>query len=110
MIAENIQFTEPRLCDCGGDITKQWYVYFNCTDLVRKETKQFRYKLGINCIKEIRQRKKVAKEAVDAIKDLLYNDGFNPFEKSYDCYPRRIFEDRKAGLCNNTKIPGNRYA
>lgn len=82
MVAENIQFTEPRLCDCGGDITKQWYVYFNCTDLVRKETKQFRYKLGINRVKEIRKRKKVAKEAVEAIKELLYNDGFNPFEKS----------------------------
>lgn len=82
MVAENIQFTEPRICDCGGDITKQWYVYFTCTDLIRKETKQFRYKLGINRVKEIRKRKKVAKEAVEAIKDLLYNDGFNPFEKS----------------------------
>lgn len=82
MVAENIQFTEPRICDCGGDITKQWYVYFTCTDLIKKETKQFRYKLGINRVKEIRKRKKVAKEAVEAIKDLLYNDGFNPFEKS----------------------------
>lgn len=82
MVAENIQFTEPRICDCGGDMTKQWYVYFTCTDLVRKETKQFRYKLGINRVKEIRKRKKAAKEAVEAIKDLLYNDGFNPFEKS----------------------------
>ena len=82
MVAENIQFTEPRICDCGGDITKQWYVYFTCTDLIRKETKQFRYKLGINRVKEIRKRKKVAKESVEAIKDLLYNDGFNPFEKS----------------------------
>ena len=82
MVAENIQFTDPRICDCGGDITKQWYVYFTCTDLIKKETKQFRYKLGINRVKEIRKRKKVAKEAVEAIKDLLYNDGFNPFEKS----------------------------
>lgn len=82
MVAENIKFSEPRICDCGGDITKQWYVYFTCTDLIRKETKQFRYKLGINRVKDIRKRKKVAKEAVEAIKDLLYNDGFNPFEKS----------------------------
>ena len=82
MVAENIKFSEPRICDCGGDITKQWYVYFTCTDLIRKETKQFRYKLGINRVKDVRKRKKVAKEAVEAIKDLLYNDGFNPFEKS----------------------------
>ena len=82
MVNENINFTEPKICDCGGNLEKQWYIYFSCTDLVRKETKQFRYKLGINRAKTLRQRKQLAKEALEAVRTLLYEQGFNPFDKS----------------------------
>ena len=82
MQTNKITFTEPRICDHGGDLSKNWYVYFSCTDCDRGETKQFRYKLGINRIKDLKKRKKAAKEALNTIKEMLYNDGFNPFNKS----------------------------
>lgn len=81
MQVRDLIFTTPKICDRGGDVTKQWYVYFTCTNQATGEVKQFRYKLGINRHKEKAKKKKAAKEALSAIIDMIEHDGFNPFTK-----------------------------
>lgn len=36
---DNFVFSTPRICDCGGDLSKQWYVYFCGKNLLTGESK-----------------------------------------------------------------------
>lgn len=40
---DNFTFSTPRICNCNGNISKQWYVYFNAINHITGERKQFRY-------------------------------------------------------------------
>ena len=70
-------YSIPRLCSRNGDITKYWYVYFNYTDHLSGEKKQFRYKFGINQLKTKREREREAGSIITAL-HLKLQDGWNP--------------------------------
>lgn len=86
----NFSFTTPRICDCKGDMSKQWYVYFNATNHLTGERKQFRYKLGINRCSKKRERKEAAKAALRSVVTLLEVDGWNPFEQTCESEKGKI--------------------
>lgn len=64
---DNFTFTTPRIWDAGGDMSKQWYVYFRAKNNVSGETKQFRFKLGINRFKKKRERQEAARSALASV-------------------------------------------
>ena len=70
----NFTFSTPRICDCGGDLSKQWYIYFRAKDESTGDIKQFRYKLGINRFKKKRERQEAAKAALATVIIRVYNE------------------------------------
>jgi len=104
-------YSFPKLCDRGGDLSKQWYVYLYYTgsDGVRK---QFRYSEGINSLKTKRERRAEANALVEAITALL-KKGWSPItntmEASENIQPKtisaafdEIFEIKKAYLTSES--------
>lgn len=71
-------YTTPKLYNAKGDISKDWYVYFYYTNTVSGEKKQFRYKTGINRIKNKRKREEFARDIIEVLSDKL-EAGWNPF-------------------------------
>lgn len=87
---DNFTFSTPRICDCKGDMRKQWYVYFNAKNNLTGESKQFRYKLGINRFSKKKERINAANAALRSVVKLLEVDGWNPFEQTCDNKKKRI--------------------
>lgn len=104
-------FSFPKLCDRGGDLSKQWYVYLYYTgsDGVRK---QFRYSEGINSLKTKRERRAEANALVEAITALLkkgWSPVTNTMEATENIQPKtisaafdEIFEIKKAYLTSES--------
>ena len=78
---DNYTFTTPRICNYGGDVSKQWYIYFRGKNTLTGESKQFRFKLGINRYSKKRERQEAAKSALRSIITMLEVEGWNPFER-----------------------------
>lgn len=103
----NLSFSTPKLCDRGGDLSKQWYVYFYYTDSngVRR---QFRYSEGINSLKTKRERRAEANALAEAITVHLqkgWSPVTNTVENVDNAQPKtvsaafdEIFEIKKAYL------------
>lgn len=79
---DNFTFSTPRICDCKGDLSKQWYIHFRGKNEVSGEVRQFRFRLGINRYKKKRERQEAAKAALVSVIDMLEKEGWNPFEKT----------------------------
>lgn len=104
-------YSFPKLCDRGGDLSKQWYVYLYYTgsDGVRK---QFRYSEGINSLKTKRERRAEANALVEAITALLkkgWSPVTNTMEATENIQPKtisaafdEIFEIKKAYLTSES--------
>ena len=86
----NFTFSTPRICDCGGDLSKQWYIYFRAKDESTGDIKQFRYKLGINRFKKKRERQEAAKAALATVISMLEDEGWNPFEQKCETERRNL--------------------
>lgn len=87
---DNFTFTTPRICDYGGDLSKQWYIYFRGKNNLTGENKQFRFKLGINRCNKKRERQEAAKSALRSIITMLEVDGWNPFERKCENEKKKI--------------------
>lgn len=48
------KYTVPKLCTCGGDLSKSWFVYFRYEEGGKR--KLFRYKMGINYLETKKER------------------------------------------------------
>lgn len=102
MRAEN--FTIPKLCTRGGDLAKQWYVYFYYVDLDGKK-RQFRFSDGINQLKTKGERISEGNALIRALLDHL-EGGWNPVsneveereDKTIIEAINEIFEIKKAYL------------
>lgn len=71
---DNFTVSSPKICDCGGDLTKQWYIYFRGKNNLTGESKQFRFKLGINRFskkKEWRLRKRLCAMLLICLKRMV---------------------------------------
>ena len=87
---DNFTFSTPRICNCKGDMSKQWYVYFNATNHIAGERKQFRYKLGINRYSKKKERQGAALAALRSVTQMLEVDGWNPFEQTCDNEKKKL--------------------
>ena len=87
---DNFVFSTPRICDCGGDLSKQWYVYFRGKNLLTGESKLFRFKLGINRYSKKRERQDAARAALRNVVNMLEVEGWNPFERQCDNIKKKI--------------------
>ena len=74
----NFSFTVPKVCTCGGDVKKSWYVFFYATNQ-DGEKKQFWYKMDINRIPKKTERLAAANELAKTLLRSLEVDGWNPF-------------------------------
>lgn len=100
-------YSTPKLCDRGGDLSKQWYVYLYYTSFEGIK-KQFRYSDGLNVLKTKRERKIEASALIEA---LIYQlkSGWSPFTNTMEAVDDKqlktvsaafdeIFEIKKAYL------------
>ncbi len=73
------QYSQPMLCDFGGDLDKRWYVYFSFRNPISaKLVRQPGIYTGLHHHKNLRDRRAAAKILIEAISGILKN-GYNPF-------------------------------
>ncbi|MBY0485950.1 MAG: phage integrase N-terminal SAM-like domain-containing protein [Flavobacteriaceae bacterium] len=74
------QYSEPKIYDAGGDLSKRWYVYYSFrnpkTDKLERQTPIYE---GINTIKTFRERKKAITILCESIKGILESGKYNPY-------------------------------
>lgn len=68
----------PKLYDCNGEITEQWFVYFSVFNPGTGRMKVFRKYKGFAELKTAEERRKFAKKTIAYWKRKLLN-GWNPF-------------------------------
>lgn len=75
-------YSNPKIYDAGGDVSKRWYIYYSFRNPVTKKmVRQTPIYGGINKIKTLSQRKKAAKNLCWAVLRHL-ESGFNPYVTS----------------------------
>jgi integrase len=73
------QYSEPAIYDCGGDISKRWYVYFYFRNPeTAKLERQPSISVGLNKHKNLRDRRAAAKILRESLSEILAN-GYNPY-------------------------------
>jgi len=86
----------PKLNDCGGDIARQWFIYFSVYDPARGKMKPFRKYDGFGKLKTEAERREYAKKALRKWKNKLLS-GWNPiFEQDKIKYASLIKYDYDA--------------
>lgn len=76
-----LNFKPPCIYDAGGDVTKQWFVYYSFRDPSTGKFKRFKVFMDLNSHKHKVERMEKAMAIQQSIKELL-EDGFNPFKIS----------------------------
>ncbi|MFV0329821.1 MAG: tyrosine-type recombinase/integrase, partial [Dysgonomonas sp.] len=96
-----VQFVLPRLNDCGGDMTKKWYVEYSFRNEMNGKLERFRVYEGFMSIDSAKKRKEHAQGIITEIRDRIL-DGWTPF-------------DMESVVCNNhiayniqSRVYGNR--
>lgn len=70
----------PKLKDCGGDLSKKWYVEYSCRDPHTNEMKRFRHYEGFSDLRSVRERYIYAEKIIFQIKTKL-EKGETPFSE-----------------------------
>lgn len=71
-------------------MSKQWYIYFRGKNNITGESKQFRFKLGINKFAKKRERQEAAKSALRSVVNMIEADGWNPFEQTCETEKKKL--------------------
>ena len=75
-------YSDPKIYDAGGSLTKRWYVYYSFRNpITKKLVRQTPIYGGINKLKNLSERKKAAKNLCWAVQRHL-DGGFNPYVAS----------------------------
>ena len=80
------QFTNPKIYDAGGDLSKRWYVYFSYRNPeTGKMVRQKPVYLKVNQkFKTLSERRAAIKKVRDALERQLINGNINPYEQKYN--------------------------
>lgn len=78
-------FILPKLKDCGGDLTKKWYVEYSLRDPQTGEMKRFRHYEGFAELATESARRAHAEKVISTIKNKL-NSGEDPFAENHVTY------------------------
>src|SRR5690606_13658784 len=75
-----INYKEPAIYDAGGDVTKQWFIFYSYVDPSTGKYRRFKVFLNINTYNLKNERTVQAIALRKALSELL-QEGFNPFEE-----------------------------
>ena len=80
-LKEKKKYSEPKIYDADGDLSKRWYVYYSyrnpATDKLERQTPIY---AGVNKFKNLKERKNAIKILAKAVENILEN-GFNPYDE-----------------------------
>lgn len=76
----SLEYTNPKLCDFGGDTSKAWFVWFDITDPDTSATKRKQFRGGINYYSDKERRKKEGKVLLKYWTRKLADGTYNPFK------------------------------
>src|SRR5690606_9827018 len=80
MAKHELFYKPPKIHDAGGDLRKQWFVYYSHKNPQTGKFTRFKVFRDINQSKLKQERLERAKAIAKAIEELL-KEGFNPFSE-----------------------------
>lgn len=86
-IETQVKYSQPKLCNRGGDVSKPWYVYFDYTHEGVK--KQIRVKRGLNYVHKKRLRE-LEGSALVKVLTIELEEGWNPITDMVESAPENI--------------------
>lgn len=81
MIEKTATWSEPKLCHYDYDMSKPWFVYFDFTDNILRETQRKQYRSGINYHKTKEKRLQQGNALKTYLKERL-ESGWNPLREA----------------------------
>lgn len=100
MARKKAVFIQPKLKDCGGDLTKKWYVEYSLRDPQTGEMKRFRHYEGFAELATESARRAHAENVISTIKNKL-NNGEDPFTENHVTYQDELMYQAIANRWGN---------
>ena len=92
----------PKLKNCGGDLSKKWYVEYSCRDPQTNEMKRFRFYEGFAELSTAKQREAHAEKIISEIKMKL-EKGEDPFSEKRISYQDELIYQATAARWGNQR-------
>ena len=102
----------PRVVDCGGDLSRRWYIVFSIRDEVTGQMLRFKKYNGINFFQTSEERYAKANQMVALYTERLLR-GWNPFENESVVYQDALeyrLVAQKYGELKRGTFPLRKYA
>lgn len=77
-----LYYTDPKLADYGGNLSKSWFVWFDISDPDTGQSARKQYRGGINYHKDAAARKREGKALVAYWRKRLASGTYNPFKQA----------------------------
>lgn len=75
---DQIEFTDPKICNHSNDLLKSWFIYFEVYNLVTLQTIRKQFRGGINYFPTVKGRTRAAKTLANVWREKLKR-GWSPF-------------------------------
>ncbi len=92
----------PQLKNCGGDLSKKWYVEYSCRDPQTNEMKRFRHYDGFSELLTVKEREAYAAKIISEIKAKL-EKGEDPFSEKIVTYQDELIYQTTAARWGNER-------
>ena len=92
----------PKLKNCGGDLSKKWYVEYSCRDPQTNEMKRFRHYDGFAELETVQEREAYAEKIISEIK-LKLEKGEDPFSERKVTYQDELIYQAAAARWGNQR-------
>lgn len=92
----------PKLKNCGGDLSKKWYVEYSCRNPQTNEMKRFRYYEGFSELRTVEEREIYAEKLISEIKTKL-EKGIDPFSEERVTYQDELIYHSTAARWGNER-------
>jgi hypothetical protein len=73
-------YSLPKLCNCKGDLSKEWFVYYHYRNPTSGEMKRFKVMHGINVFATAAEREARAADIIQQL-DARISTGWTPFQE-----------------------------
>lgn len=92
----------PQLKNCGGDLSKKWYVEYSCRDPQTNEMKRFRHYDGFSELSTVKEREAYGAKIISEIKAKL-EKGEDPFSEKIVTYQDELIYQTTAARWGNER-------
>jgi integrase len=96
----------PKLCNCGGDNSKQWFVYYSCRDPRTGKMHRFRHYDGFTSLSE-KEKLAHAQQLIEMYSTRL-RSGWSPFTDDTQVVYNDHIDYQSVAQIYGTKRSGNR--